>query len=199
MPDNECKEAMRVTVRPVRTVEEYAAFWNAKYEFFHRDIFPNCDIGSPLAEEDREYFLSQEYRDRIKALCSRETDRAFAMFFEQDGNRIGFCLYCTYLSEDGKCFILDFCVFPEYRRRGLGKRCFEALIALEGTRGAKYYELNTHSVRSMRFWESVGFHQNGLDEHGSTLMILPPIEAEAASESMVGIVSEMAGGEGQVP
>ena len=182
MADNACKDALSVNVRPVRTMEEYDAFWNAKYEFFHRDIFPNCDIGSPLTQEDREYFLSREYRDRIDALCSREIDRAFSMFFEQASVKIGFCLYCTYLSEDGKCFILDFCVLPEYRRRGLGKRCFEALIGLEGTRGAKYYALNTHSARSMRFWESVGFRKNGFDEHGSLLMILPPIEVEAAGE-----------------
>jgi GNAT superfamily N-acetyltransferase len=166
MVDNACKDAMQVTVWPVRTQEENAALWNAKYEFFHRDIFPNCDIGAPLAQEDREYFLSREYRERIDALCSRENDRAFSAFFEQAGRRIGFCLYCTYLSEDGKCFILDFCVFPEYRSRGLGKRCFEALKALEDARGAKYYALNTHLSAACVFGRAWGFNKTALTSTG---------------------------------
>lgn len=184
MAYNECMSEMEVTVRPVRAKEEYDAFWKAKYEFFHQDIFPNCDLGAPLAQVDKEYFLSQEYRDRIDVLCSRDNDRAYSVFFEMGSSRIGFCLYCTYLSEDGKCFILDFCIFPDYRCRELGKRCFKALKALEGARGATYYALNTHSARSKRFWERLGFRTSGFDEFGSLLMILPPTKADVAGEAM---------------
>jgi GNAT superfamily N-acetyltransferase len=163
-----------ILMKPVETPEDEIAFWQAKYEFFLRDVFPNNDIGSPITEEDRAYFLSGEYRARIEALSSRDVDRAYSAFFERDGHRIGFCQYCTYLSEDGKCFVLDFCVFPDLRCQGLGMRCFAALQTAEETRGAKYFALNTHCRRSMRFWEHLGFRQDGFDEYGSALMVLPP-------------------------
>ena len=56
----------------------------------------------------------------------------------------------------------------------MGARCFAALKAEEEARGAKYFALNTHCRRSMRFWERLGFWQDGFDEHGSALMVLPP-------------------------
>ena len=116
-----------VQILPVTTAADEHAFWAAKDTYLVEDIIPNNELCAPLTDNERAYFLSAEYREQINRLCTRETDRAQKAFFELDGVRIGFCLYCTYLSEDGKCFILDFCLFPDYRGHGLGKRCFSAL------------------------------------------------------------------------
>ncbi len=32
-----------------------------------------------------------------------------------------------YTSEDGKCFIMDFAFYPEFRGNGMGKECARAL------------------------------------------------------------------------
>ena len=57
----------------------------------------------------------------------RSTDKQHMIYFCRDGERIGAASYCTYQSEDGKYFILDYWVFPQFRGNGTGHRCFEAL------------------------------------------------------------------------
>lgn len=79
--------------------------------------------------------------------------------------------YCTYQSEDGKCFILDFWVFPEFRGSGMGHRCFEAFEKYTRLDGAEYYELNAEKENSIRFWKSLGFVENGKDEYDMLLLI----------------------------
>ncbi|MBQ4447563.1 MAG: GNAT family N-acetyltransferase, partial [Clostridia bacterium] len=89
-----------------------------------------------------------------------------------DGNvRIGAAQYNTYQSEDGKCFILDFWVFPEFRGNGTGHRCFYALEDHTRLDGAKYYEINSQKENSIRFWKSIGFEENGKDEYDMPLFI----------------------------
>lgn len=154
------------------TKEDKEAFWKAKNECFIEDIFPDSDLGEPITEEDKEYFLSEEYYGIIENLCDREIDKARKVFFCQDGKIVGFSLYCTYLSEDGKCFILDFCILREYRNKGIGKICFSALKDDAGNNGAVYYQLNTHCERSKRFWESLGFIGETYDDHGVILLTL---------------------------
>lgn len=92
------------------------------------------------------------------------------VYFVRDGVRIGASQYCTYKSEDGKCFILDFWVFPEYRGNGTGHECFHALYEYTKKDGAIYYALNYAKENSRRFWLSLGFFDNGTDEYGSPLM-----------------------------
>lgn len=80
-----------------------------------------------------------------------------------------------YTSEDGKCFIMEYCVYPEYRGNGTGKECAKVLLNWAEEYGALYAELNYGSNdRRLRFWKSVGFIENGVDEWGEPLMILPP-------------------------
>lgn len=163
-----------LTICVAASPEDVRAWNEAKAEYLIRDIFPDGDLGTPLDEDSREYLLSADYHRQAGIICERETDRAYRAFFELNGVRIGFCLYCTYLSEDAKCFILDFCILPEYRCQGLGRRCFEVLINRAAHEGAEFFELNTHSRRSMHFWQSLGFVYNGYDRYGSILLLRPP-------------------------
>ncbi|MEA5013305.1 MAG: GNAT family N-acetyltransferase [Candidatus Limiplasma sp.] len=173
-----------ILLKPVASQQEWEAFWRAKDRCFLEDTVPQEDLGTPLTQEDRAYFLSEEYRGIIRGLCSREVDPALAVFFERNGERIGFCLLCTYHSEDQKCFILDFCVFSGLRGRGLGTKCFQALKTRQDALGAAFYELNTSCRRSMRFWEKQGFRYNGYDESGSLLMLLPPENTQAVCQEL---------------
>lgn len=82
-----------------------------------------------------------------------------------------------FTSEDGKCFILEFCVYPEFRGNGTGTACAQALLAWAQAHGAHYAELNSGGdPRRCRFWKRVGFVPNGVDEWGEALMLLPPKE-----------------------
>ena len=122
-------------------------------------------------EEDREYFSGEEYRGIIRAHMLRETDRHHMAYFVRNGVKIGAVQYNTYQSEDGKCFILDFWVFPQFRGSGTGHRCFEALERCTKADGAAYYELNSTKENSIRFWKSMGFVENGKDEYDMLLLI----------------------------
>lgn len=51
-------------------------------------------------------------------LRSREDGRSRFLFFERGGCDIGLALAVIYAGEEGKCFLTDFCVFPEYRGGG---------------------------------------------------------------------------------
>lgn len=85
---------------------------------------------------------------------------------------MGALSYCTYQSEDGKCFILDFWVFPQHRCNGTRHRCFEALQDYTKKGGAFDYEINCDGWDDrMRFWKSIGFVENGVDEYGVPLPI----------------------------
>lgn len=80
-----------------------------------------------------------------------------------------------YTSEDSKCFIMEFCVYPEYRGNGTGRECANVLLNWARANGAHYAELNYGGDdRRRRFWKSVGFVENGADQWGEPLMLLPP-------------------------
>ena len=129
------------------------------------------DDGIIAEEEDKEYFSGREYRGILEEHMRRETDRHHMVYFRRAGERIGAASYCIYQSEDGKCFVLDFWVFPEFRGNGTGHRCFEALQAYAGADGAKYYELNSEKEDSVRFWKSLGFAEHGRDEYDMPLLV----------------------------
>ena len=122
-------------------------------------------------EEDIQYFQSAEYRDIIKAHMIRSVDPHYMVYFVRDGIRIGAAQFNTYQSEDGKCFVLDFWVFPQFRGNGAGHACFAALEDYTRKDAAKYYELNCTKENSHRFWASLGFEDNGVDEDDMPVMI----------------------------
>ena len=147
---------------PVECIEE---FWEIHLRYL-------IDDGIITDEEDIEYFQSAEYRDTIKAHMLRHIDKHHLIYFVCDDVRIGAAQYNTYHSEDGKCFILDFWVFPEFRGNGTGHYCFEALRQYTSADGAGYYEINCDRENAHRFWTSLGFVDTGVDEDDMPLMQL---------------------------
>lgn len=145
-------------------VEQIDDFWKIHFQYLTED-------GIITDEEDREYFSGEEYRGIIKAHMLRDMDRHHMVYFVRGGEKTGAAQYNTYQSEDGKCFILDFWVFPPFRGNGMGHRCFEALERHTRADGAKYYELNSEKEDSIRFWKSLGFVENGRDEYDMPLFI----------------------------
>ncbi len=98
-------------------------------------------------------------------------NRHHMIYFVKDDKRIGAAQYNTYQSENGKCFILDYWIFKEYRNQGLGHQCFEVLENYTMSDGASYYEINSEKVDSIRSWKFLGFVDNGKDEYGVLLFI----------------------------
>lgn len=147
---------------PVENIHE---FWDIHLKYL-------VDDGIIDDPEDIEYFSGDEYRDIIRENMLLEEDRHHMVYFAEGGRRIGAAQYNTYQSEDGKCFILDFWVFPEYRGNGTGHRCFEALEAYTKADGAVYYEINSEKEDSVRFWKSLGFVENGTDEYDMPLFVM---------------------------
>ncbi len=147
---------------PVERIDE---FWSLHMKYL-------VDDGIIEDEEDIEYFAGDEYRGIIRSHMIRKCDRHHMVYFVEDGQRIGAAQYNTYQSEDGKCFILDFWVFPAYRGKGKGHACFEALSAYTRADGAKHYEINSEKENAIRFWTSLGFVRAGTDEYGMPLFVL---------------------------
>lgn len=145
-------------------VEHIFEFWDIHYRYLVNDEIITD-------EEDKEYFKSEEYRGVILKNMLRADDKHHMVYFVEDGVRIGAAQYNTYQSACGKCFILDYWVFPTFRGGGTGHRCFVALEAYTKADGAVYYELNCEKENAKRFWQSLGFVENGVDEYGMALMI----------------------------
>ena len=161
----------QITIREAITETDVAVFWEQLHTYHKRDIFPDPD------SEDLEYFLGSEYHDHMMKIHGRPQDRCCFLFFRRGGQDIGFAVPVIYTSEDSKCFIMEFCVYPEFRGNGTGKECAAVLLDWARENGALYAELNCGSnERRRRFWESVGFVGNGADEWGEPLMLLPPTE-----------------------
>ena len=145
-------------------VERINEFWEIHINYL-------VDDGIISDEEDIAYFTGKEYRGILEDHMIRSTDKQHMVYFCRDGERIGVASYCTYQSEDGKCFILDYWVFPQFRGNGTGHRCFEALEQYTKADGAQYYELNSTKENSIRFWKSMGFVENGKDEYDMLLLV----------------------------
>lgn len=93
--------------------KELPAFWDAHIRYL-------IDDGIISDGDDVEYFSGDEYRGIIEAHMQRDRDTHHIVYFRENGTRIGAASYCTYESEGGKCFILDFWVFPAFRGNGTG-------------------------------------------------------------------------------
>ena len=150
--------------------EELPAFWDAHIRYL-------VDDGIISDDEDIEYFTGEEYRGIIEAHMRRTENRHHIVYFLCGGQRIGAASFCIYEGEGGKCFILDFWVFPAFRGNGTGRRCFEAFAQYTKANGAEWYELNSEKEASVRFWKSLGFIENGVDEYDMPLFIKDKPEA----------------------
>lgn len=162
-------EARRVkgTEGAIRLEEIPAArtgeFWELHYRYLTED-------GIVTDPEDMEYFAGEEYRGTLRAHMERERDRHHMVYFLREGTRVGAAQYTTYQSEDGKCFLLDFWVFPAFRGEGMGHRCFGALEDHTKADGAVYYRINCERENALRFWRSLGFRDAGRDEYGMKVL-----------------------------
>lgn len=161
----------QITIREAMDTKDTEIFWAQLHAYLKRDILPNPD------DEDLEYFLGEEYRTHIQEVHDRHEDRLHYLFFCWDGEDIGFAMPVIFSTEDGKCFIMEFCVYPEFRGNGTGHQCARALLDWSKQNGATYAELNYGSnERRLRFWKSMGFVANGADQWGDPLLIYPPKE-----------------------
>ena len=145
-------------------------YWNLHWEYLNRDIFPHESLCDKSNDEDREYFKSKAYGGVLESYMDRTPDKAHFIYFYKNNLHIGCSQYVTYKSEDGKCFILDFWVFPEYRGNSLGHECYYALKNYVKEDGGKYFAINISNHRNHNFWSSIGFDDNGFDEWNSPLM-----------------------------
>lgn len=152
-----------ITVEEI-PVENINEFWDLHMKYL-------VDDGIISDPEDIEYFSSEEYRGLIRDHMTRDADRHHMVYFAEAGRRTGAAQYNTYRSEDGKCFILDFWVFPQYRGKGMGHRCFQALEEYTKADGAVYFEINSEKEDSVRFWKSLGFTENGRDEYDMPVFV----------------------------
>ena len=151
---------IRIEEIPVDRINE---FWNIHIKYL-------IDDEIITDQEDIDYFKGEEYRGILKNHMLRDIDKQHMVYFVLGEQRIGAASYCTYQSEDGKCFILDYWIFPEFRGNGTGHKCFEVLEQYTKMDGAKYYELNSTKENSIRFWKSLGFVENGKDEYDMLLL-----------------------------
>lgn len=145
------------------------AFFRAELKaYFERDMFPDPQ------DEDRAYFLGSDYEADMERLHGQEKDRLRYLLFERENEKIGFVMATIYDSEDKRCFLMEFCVFPQFRGNGTGRACAEAFRQWAIGEGAEYIELNAHTEQRKRFWRSAGYRDNGCDDWGDPALMLPP-------------------------
>lgn len=154
-----------ITVHACRTRDEQRRFWQYLRDYFARDIRPGEPDPCPEA-----------YRQTMQALHDRAEHPVCYLLFLRGGREIGLALSVVYAKEDGKQFILEFCVFPEFRGNGTGHACAGALLSWGRANGGKFAELNADAENRRRFWARLGFVPNGCDKWGEPLMLLPPQE-----------------------
>lgn len=172
----------QIIIREAVTEADIAAFWKQLHTYHRRDIFPD-----PKDENLAHFLNDAEYRAQVEHVHNRPQDRCYYLFFHRNGQDIGFALPVIFTSEDGKCFIMEFCVYPEFRGGGTGLNCANVLLDWAKERGARYAELNYGSDdRRLRFWKHTGFVENGVDEWGEPLMLLPPTEALPFTVELLG-------------
>ncbi len=144
-------------------------FWLLRDRYIIEDIIPNCN--PPMSKEDTEWFLSMEYKSSMEKLFKREIDPLMVAYLYIDEIYAGFVEYAIYKSEDGKCFIVDFCIDRKFRGQGLGTEFFEFFKNAVQKHGAKYFALNTSNPSNRRFWLNNGFIECGDDEYGNRIYI----------------------------
>ncbi|WP_294551419.1 GNAT family N-acetyltransferase [uncultured Pseudoflavonifractor sp.] len=159
-----------ITIREAVTEQEIGFFWAQLRAYFNRDIFPGPDSGK------KAHFLNGQYRSHMDAIHNRRQDRSYYLLLSRGGADIGLALPVLYRTEDRKCFLCEFCVFPEFRGNGAGTKCGECFLSWAKSMGAAYVELNCDTPQRQRFWGRLGFRKNGADEWGMPLMLLPPEE-----------------------
>lgn len=168
----------QITIQTASGEAGIVRFWQQLYAYFQRDLFPDP------ADETLPYFLGEEYKVAMRQLHDRKENPVQYLFFHRENQEIGFAMPVIYTAEDGKCFVLEFCIYPEYRGNGTGKDCAKALLCWAKANGARYGELYCDNARRERFWQSVGFVKIDVDEDGQILMRLPEEKMPSAVKQL---------------
>ena len=161
------------TLCMAKTKEEVELFWELRNKYISEDILP-CATFKPATPEDWEWFFSHEYKRQIMKLFNHETYTLRFVFLQKENIILGFCSYIIYGSEDGKCFILEFCVDKNHRNNGIGKLFFELIEAQALGEGAIYFALNLSNENNERFWIRNGFIKECRDENDADVYIARP-------------------------
>lgn len=152
----------------VNNNKDVECFWEKRNYYMIKDIIPNCNLGDEITAEDVEWFFSKGYKDHIMKLYERNKDPLYIVFINKDKLNVGFITYIIYNREDGKCFVLDYCIYKQYRDMGIGKIAFNLLEKDFISKGATYIHLNVSNLNNERFWISNGFIKtNIMDEQNN--------------------------------
>lgn len=153
-----------ITMIKTANQKDSNAFWLAVKSCYVDYTQYNDDIGLPISGDEKAALSSTEYYMELEEMCHRETDPLEKVFFVLDDVKIGYCLFC-------KQYIFDFSIFPQYRNRGLGKKCYALFKSTKTNINTVDIELNVSSSNSKSFWEKLSFTYNGYNHAGVLLMI----------------------------
>ena len=120
----------QIIIREAISEADTAAFWEQLHSYHKRDIFPDPE------DENLKHFLSDtEYRVQIEHVHNRLQDRCYYLFFERNGQDIGFALPAIFTSEDGEMLHFGVLHFPGVSRRRHGPGVCRCATGMgEGTR-----------------------------------------------------------------
>lgn len=136
-----------ITIREAITEQETAAFWKQLCARHEREAFPGADDSTlPSGQQGCRLLLCRNGRD------------------------IGFAL--AELRTDGSCRIMEYGIGLEFQDRETAGECAGVLLDWAKEHGAQYAELNYGgSEKRRRFWEGIGFVENGADERKEPLLL----------------------------
>ncbi len=96
----------------------------------------------------------------------RKTLRAGASgwLLEKEGKVIGFGILKT---DKARAHILNMCVSPEHRRRGLGRRIMLQLLVIARKRHTRqaWLEVRSSNHTAIQLYRKLGFHMQGIRKH----------------------------------
>lgn len=128
-------------------------FWGL-FNSYINELSLHVSLGDDF---DLDYFYSDEYREAIEELRTRDINSLNLFLIHKDGTMLRFLMYVTYFDEGGKCFLMEYYLEPAYRGSGYGKAVYSMAEEQAYADGAKYMELTPTNEANESFWRSVGF------------------------------------------
>ena len=84
----------QITIREANSKTDTAAFLEQLHSYHERDIFPN-----PKDESLKHFLNDAEYRAQIEHVHNRPQDNCYYLFFQRNGQDIGFALPVIFTSD----------------------------------------------------------------------------------------------------
>ncbi|MEG1612816.1 MAG: GNAT family N-acetyltransferase [Clostridia bacterium] len=143
-------------------INQINEFWEMFNRYMHEDIIPNWSLCGGEHTAMSEYYFSDTYHNTITTLfqCDKQPVR---IGFYKDGDKVlGFAMYVVYNLEDCKGFIMEYCILPEYRNKGLGSLAYQILENEIKRLHGKFIDLTTSNENNTRFWHSHGFEKTNI-------------------------------------